>query len=68
MTVVDWMIVAFGERRKPIAYYDGEQWVKDPELAKCYYSEAEAASAAVNLEGPSEVRRIGLVKYESESE
>lgn len=68
MKVVDWMIVAFDRRKNPVAYYDGDQWVKEPELAKCYYSEAEAASAAEHLEGPMEVRRIGLVKYESESE
>lgn len=66
MKVIDWMIAAKDEENDPLLYWDGEGWVRDPELGKSYYQEQEARSLISRLPVPEGAVLIGLVKYESD--
>lgn len=66
MKVVDWMIVARDKKRKPLAFWDGERWVRVAELGKSYYSQKEAQEVMGRLEVPEGASSVGLVEYEGE--
>lgn len=68
MKVIDWMVAAKDEGNDPILYWDGESWVRDPELGKSYYQEQEARSLIGRLAVPEGAVLIDLVKYEADAE
>lgn len=68
MKVVDWMIAARDKKRKPVAFWDGERWVRIAELGKPYYSEKEARQVMARLVVPEGASSVGLVEYQSEIE
>ncbi len=66
MKIVDWMIAAKDEKGKPVFFWDGDRWVRDPELGKSYYEEKEARSLIGRMPVPEGAVSIGLVEYESD--